>query len=160
MSCQPYEDVVLFVSDPSKDFCFTSLAVPSAGYLYFQLKSPKVLAETMLWMSNGGRHYPPWNGRVSSVIGLEEITGYFYYGRAKSVAENPLLREGYPTFLDAAPGKPLVVGLVVGVVPIPPDFRGVEDIVRKDDSTLLVLGKTGEKIEVPCQTGFLGECVA
>ena len=48
-----------------RDFVFSAVSVPSEGWLYFQLKDPRVLAETLLWMSNGGRPYPPWNGGSS-----------------------------------------------------------------------------------------------
>jgi hypothetical protein len=54
-----FEGLVCFVGDQRKDVCFSSVSVPAEGYLYFQLKNQKHLAETVFWMSNGGRHYPP-----------------------------------------------------------------------------------------------------
>ena len=46
----------------------------------------------MLWFSNGGRDYPPWNGRHVGVLGIEEGRSYAAYGHAASAADNPLTR--------------------------------------------------------------------
>ena len=150
-----FEDVVIFISDDSKEFTFSSLAFPEQGYLYFQLKDPKVLAETLLWMSNSGRHYAPWNGRVTSVMGVEEVTSFYYYGAAKSVAANALSEKGFKTFADIDGKEPYDVNIIIGVVPISSDYKGVKDIVKKDPSTIAIIGKGGEEIEVPCQVDFL-----
>ncbi len=150
-----FEDIAIFINDPSKEFVFSSVSLPDEGYLYFQLKDPRVLSETMLWMSNGGRHYPPWNGRNIGVLGLEEITAYYYFGRTQSVQPNLLQEKGYRTFSDIHAHEPFVVKLIMGIVPISSSFRGVKDIVRKDASTIVIEGKAGERIEVPCKVDFL-----
>lgn len=150
-----FEDVALFVSDASRDFTFTSLSLPEEGYVYFQLKNPRVLASTMLWMSNGGRHYAPWNGRVSSVIGLEEITSYYYYGQVQSVAPNPLAELGYKTHVKIDAASPCEVKFIMGVAPIGKDFKGIREIQRKDAKHIRILGHEGEELEVPCQVDFL-----
>ena len=54
-----FDDLVIFINDPSKEFVFSTISVPDEGYLYFQLKNPKTLSQTLYWMSNGGRHFPP-----------------------------------------------------------------------------------------------------
>lgn len=81
MSCpisRGYEDVVYFLGDTARDFCYTAVTDKEKGYLYFQLKNPRLLSSTMLWISNGGRHYAPWNGRINSVLGIEEACSYFH----------------------------------------------------------------------------------
>jgi hypothetical protein len=150
-----FEDLVCFVSDRRRTFAFSSVSVPDEGWLYFQLKDPKLLAETVLWMSNGGRHYPPWSGRVVSVLGLEEVTSFFAYGREASLAPNYFRERGFPCVCEPGPGGELRVRLVMGLVPIGPGFQGVEDIVRKDSATVTILGRGGERIDVPCRTDFL-----
>jgi len=149
------EDLACFVSDPERDFVFSAVSVPSEGWLYFQLKDPRVLAETLLWMSNGGRPYPPWNGRVVSVLGVEEVTSFFHYGSTASLGPNFFRDRGYPCAVAPGQGGRLRVGLVMGLVPIGGGFRGVEDIVRKSDAGITIVGRGGERIDVPCRVGWL-----
>jgi len=150
-----FEDVSLFISDPKKDFCYSAISIPEKGYCYFQLKDPSVLAETLLWMSNGGRHYQPWSGRVSAVLGVEEITGYFHYGRKESVEKNLLRERGFKTYVEMDGVSPFEVRMIYGVIQVGDDFKGVEDIVQKDDSNITILGRGGERIDVPCRISFL-----
>jgi hypothetical protein len=150
-----FEDLVCFVSDPHRAFAFSSVSVPGEGWLYFQLKDPRVLAETVLWMSNGGRHYPPWNGRVVSVLGLEEVTAFFHYGRERSLGPNPFRDRGFPCACEPGPEGDLRVRFLMGLVPIGPGFAGVEDIVRKDAATVTIRGRGGERIDVACRVDFL-----
>jgi hypothetical protein len=150
-----FEDVVLFASDTAREYCFSSVCFPKEGYLYFQLKDPAVLAETLLWLSNGGRHYAPWSGRVQGVLGLEEVTTYFAFGIKQSVEANPLQRLGFKTCLDFRGDVPTAVRLIAGCVAIPAGFKGVRDIRRTDSATVVIEGKAGEKIPVPCRTDFL-----
>jgi hypothetical protein len=150
-----HEDVVLFVSDPAREFCYSCVTFPGEGYLYFQLKDPKVLAETLFWRSNGGRHYPPWSGRVRHVLGLEEVTSYFALGIKQSVEPNPLQKRGFRTFLEFSANKDQAVRVIMGCAAIPPGFSGVREVSRKDGSTILIEGRSGEKLQVPCRLDFL-----
>ena len=149
-----FDDIVLFLNDSAREFAYTAISLPDEGYLYFNLKNPRVLSSTLLWMPNGGRHYAPWNGRVSSAIGMEEITGFYHYGIKASVENNFLQEKGYKTYVDID-GKPFEVKLIMGLIPIDQDFQGVEDIVRKDSASITIIGRGGEKIDVPCQVDFL-----
>jgi hypothetical protein len=152
-----FEDLVCFVSDGSRRLAFSAVSVPDEGWLYFQLKDPRVLAETVLWMSNGGRHYPPWSGRVTSVLGLEEVTGFFHYGKAMSAGENFFRERGFPTVCELGPGRELTVRFVSGVAAIDRGFTGVVDIVPRGQNAISIRGRGGESIEVPCRAGFLFE---
>ena len=89
------------------------------------------------------------------LIGLEEITGYYHYGIGPSIQRNPLTAEGYPTHIEFSKNRPTEIKLIMGVVPIQTDFIGVRDIYRSGASTIIILGKGGEKMEVGCETGFL-----
>jgi hypothetical protein len=150
-----FEDLVIFICDPEKNFVFSAISVPNDEYLYFQLKNPKTLSQTLYWMSNGGRHFPPWNGRVSGVFGLEEVTGFFHYGIKPSVEDNFLQEHGFKTYLDLDQHEKSEIKMISGVIPIKKDFKGVQDIIQIDDSKILIKGKGGEEIETPCQVDFL-----
>ena len=149
-----FEDLALFVSDPERDFSFTAASLPDEGYLYFHIKNPRVLAQTLFWMSNGGRHYAPWNGRVRSVLGMEEITSFFHYGIEKSAGDNFISERGYPTSVQLDGGKSSY-RIIMGLVPIGKKFRGVADIRKKDGQTVTIMGAEGELIDVPCRVDFL-----
>ena len=149
-----YEDLALFISDPERDFSYTAASVPGEGYLYFQLKNPRVLAQTLFWMSNGGRHYAPWNGRVRSVLGMEEITSYFHYGIGKSMEDNEIRKRGYPSSVEFD-GKVKRFGIIMGVVPVDKTFTGVSDIRKKDAGAIEIVGRGGERIDVPCSVDFI-----
>ena len=149
-----FEDLVLFISNAELDFTYTAVSIPEEGYLYFQLKNPKVLAQTLFWMSNGGRHYTPWNGRVRSVLGMEEVTSFFHYGIEKSTGKNFINERGYPTAVQLD-GKRSSFRLIMGLVPIGKKFSGVDDITKRDEQTITILGRGGERIDVPCRVDFL-----
>jgi hypothetical protein len=150
-----YEDLALFNTNPELPFAFSAVAFPSEGYLYFQLKNPRVLRQTFFWMSNGGRHYAPWSGRIKGIMGLEEITSFFHYGTKASNEPNSFSKQGIVTSLDLESGSPVEVPLISGIVPIGADYPGVKDIVKKDDTAVTVEDMEGRKMEVACRTGFL-----
>ena len=150
-----YEDVVLFISDTSKQFVFTAASFPRQGYLYFQLKDPRVLPQTLFWLSNGGRHYAPWNGRLSGVLGMEEIAGFYHYGIKESVEPNFLQERGFTPFVEFKKARPSSIKVIVGLVPIAGDFTGVRDIIPGGDGEITILGKGGQSISVSCNLDFL-----
>ena len=123
-----FEDLVMLVSDADAPFAWTAVAFPSQRFVWFALKDPRILRETVLWISNGGRHYPPWSGRHVNVMGLEDVTSYFHLGLAESARKNPLIDKGYLTCLRLSPRKPLAVPYIMGVARIPPGFDRVVSI--------------------------------
>ncbi|MDB6092654.1 MAG: hypothetical protein JWM32_216 [Verrucomicrobia bacterium] len=123
-----FEDAVMVSAAPGAGPAWTAVSFPKSGYLWFALKDSRVLASTLLWISNGGRHYSPWNGRHRAVMGLEEVTSYFHYGLAESAASNPRSRRGIPTVLQLHPSRPLKVNYVMGVVAIPRRFDRVRGV--------------------------------
>ncbi|HEY5792469.1 MAG TPA: hypothetical protein VIS74_04170, partial [Chthoniobacterales bacterium] len=92
-----FEDLVMVCAGPRQPLAWTAAAFPREGFVWFALKDPRVLASTVFWHSNGGRHYAPWNGRHRGVLGLEEVTSYFHTGLAESAAPNPVSARGIPT---------------------------------------------------------------
>lgn len=148
-----YEDLVMLVSDDSVPFAWTAVTFPKQRYAWFALKDPRVLRSTVFWITNGGRHYPPWSGRHVNVMGLEEVTSYFHPGLAESVAENPLAKRGYPTHVQLDPDHPLVVNYIFGVAAVPAGFERVEAIEAGDGQVTLRSGRLA--VRVPVDVSFL-----
>ena len=123
-----YDDLVMLTADATLPWAWTAVAFPAQGYVWFALRDPRVLRHTILWMSNGGRHYAPWNGRHTAVMGLEEVTSYFHVGLAESVQPNPLTALGLPTALMLDPRKPTTVNYIMAVAAIPRRFDRVAAI--------------------------------
>jgi len=123
-----YEDLVMLVSDDTRPLAWTAVSFPQQRFVWFALKDPRVLRETVLWISNRGRHYPPWSGRHVNVMGLEEVTSYFHLGLAESVRRNPISARGFPTCLRLDARRPLAVNYIMGVAGIPAGFERVVSI--------------------------------
>ena len=53
----------------------------------------------VLWMSNRGRSYYPWNSR-NLCLGIEPVNAAFDFGNHVSLAENPIRKKGIPTAME------------------------------------------------------------
>jgi len=127
-SREGFEDLAMVYAEKGSEFGWTTVTFPEEGYIWFSLKDPRVLAGTILWHSNGGRHYAPWSSRHRGVLGLEEVTSYMHYGLAGSVAENEASRAGYRTYFDLSADTPLTATTIIGVVPCQSDTGAVLNI--------------------------------
>jgi hypothetical protein len=151
-----FEDLVMLVSDVDVPFAWTAVAFPNERYVWFALKDPRVLRETIFWLSNGGRHYSPWNGRHVNVMGLEEVTSYFHLGLAESSRKNPISQKGWPTCVSLDPRKPLIVPYIMGVSRIPPGFDRVVSIRPVTGKRALLLkSASGKDAEATVDLTFL-----
>lgn len=150
-----FEDLVMIVSSPDVPFAWTAVSFPRQRYLWFALKDPAVLRETVFWFSNGGRHYAPWSGRHTGVLGLEEITGNFHYGLAESAQPNPIAAEGFPTFIHFT-GMPVEVNTIMACVPTPAGFDRVASIEEAEPGHLVIVrSDSGKSLNVPLHVEFL-----
>jgi hypothetical protein len=149
-----FEELVQLESDVRLPFAWTAMAVPREGYVFFALKNPRVLRATVLWFSNGGRHYPPWNGRHLNVIGLEEVTAFFHLGLAESASPNGLNRAGTPTALSLRPDRPLRVAHILALAAIPRDFDAVKAIVPAQGGVTLS-SRSGRRVFAPLDLEFV-----
>jgi hypothetical protein len=151
-----YEDLVMLVSDAKAPFAWTAVTFPQQGYVWFALKDPRILRETVFWLSNGGRHYPPWSSRHINVMGLEEVCSYFHFGLAESARKNPISAKGHPTCVRLRPKKPLVVPYIMGVARIPRGFDRVAAIQAAAGGQAVVLqSASGRKARSPVHLDFL-----
>jgi hypothetical protein len=89
------EDFVTLVEADGNRLGWTALARHDERDLLLVLKDPRELPVTMLWYSNGGRDYAPWNGRHVGVLGIED--GRTAVGHRQSIGDNSLKRAGVAT---------------------------------------------------------------
>lgn len=151
-----YEDLVLLVSDPTVDLAWTAVTFLQERFVWFALKDPTVLRQTILWLSNGGRSYAPWNGRHVSVMGLEEVTSYFHYGLAPSARSNSLEQNGYATCLHLDAERPLDVRYIMAVAEIPDGFERLQSIEPSEDNKKVVLkAASGHEVTTSLDLTFL-----
>ena len=150
-----FEDIVMLSTREDLDIGWTAFSLPSLGYVWFSLKDPKVLASSLVWMSNGGRHFPPWNSRNINTIGLEEITAYFHEGHASSAVPNFVNEQGIPTCVQLREDMPTDVNFIQGVVRTDLDFKRVASIETVDENTVRLVSEEGKSVETNVDWGFL-----
>ena len=138
-----FEDLVMVVSDAGLPLAWTAVAFPRERFVWFALKNPKVLRETVFWFSNRGRHYPPWNSRHVNVMGVEDVTANFHFGLAESASANPVSEKGWPTCLRLERRTPLVVNYIMGVAAVPAGFDRVAAIEPDADGKSITLQSAG-----------------
>ena len=160
LTCYParrgYEDLVMVVNDPKVPFAWTAVAFPQQRYVWFALKDPRLLPETVFWLSNGGRHYPPWNGRHVNVMGLEDVCSCFHSGLAESVRPNPISAKGFPTCLTLNPRKPLAIPYIMGVAAIPRGFDRVTSIeAARNGQAIRLTSASDKRAEASVHLDFL-----
>ena len=149
-----FEDLVMLTADPKLPFAWTAVAFPAERYVYFALRDPRALRHTILWISNGGRHYAPWNGRHTSVMGIEDTTSYFHYGLAESAQPNALSRRGIPTSLNLDPRKPTAINYIMGVAALPAGFDRVKAI-RPTNTGIELVADNGKRARCVVDLGYL-----
>jgi hypothetical protein len=111
------------------------------------LKDARVMPVTMLWVSNGGRDFPPWNGRHTGVLGIEDGCA----GGGTGLAEHRLSAMGVPTALQLG-GEHMIRHAMVSL-PRPPGWAEVGDMtITRGQVTLTEVG--GAQISVPFDEEF------
>ncbi|HEX2852196.1 MAG TPA: hypothetical protein VHO24_03080 [Opitutaceae bacterium] len=151
-----FEDLVMLMGKSGRSLGWSAVTFPRERWVFLQLKNPEVLRHTVLWHSNGGRHYAPWNGRHRGVLGLEETTSYFHLGLAESARSNAVNRAGYPTSVKLSPKKPLRVAHIFAVAAIPRGFDIVAD-VRAAPGGIAITSASGRSTAIPLDVEFLSE---
>ncbi len=151
-----YEDLVMLSADPALPFAWNAVTFPRERYVWFALRDPGMLRSTVLWLSNGGRHYPPWNGRHTAVMGIEDVTSYFHYGQAESAKPNPLSRRGIATALKLSAKRPTTINYIMGVAAIPAGFDRVASI-RAAKGGIELVAANRSRAACPLDLDFLTE---
>lgn len=150
-----FEDLVMVCSDGKGPFAWSAAVYPDERMVWFSLKDPAVLASTILWHSNRGRHYFPWNGRHVGVLGIEEVTSYFHYGIAESVKPNPVSKAGIATSRVFRADETFSVPYIMAAARVPAGFDHVQTIEPVDDGTVRLISKSGKKADAKVGWNFI-----
>ncbi|MBB5753741.1 hypothetical protein [Prosthecomicrobium pneumaticum] len=94
-----------------------ALAYPDEGFRVRLSWQKEHLPSLLLWMSNRGRKFHPWNGRHVA-LGIEPICSPFGLGPAVAAADNPIARSGTPTAIAFDPDTPFVTRYRIAAEPL------------------------------------------
>ncbi|MEL6464255.1 MAG: hypothetical protein AAFQ58_04730 [Pseudomonadota bacterium] len=147
-----HEDFVTLVENHST-LGWTAILRDSEDDIVFFLKDASVLPITMLWHSNGGRDYAPWNGRHRNVIGVEDGCAAGVTGHRAALSPNPVSKLGSPTVLPLKPGHRHRIAHVTGAIVRPKGWQRVADIMVAG-GMLTLTGDTGTTRTLPFPTDF------
>ena len=151
---QGHEDFAMLVEAADSPLGWSAVMRPDEGDMALMLKNPAKLPVTMLWYSNGGRLYAPWNGRHRHVLGVEDGCTWSLYGHAASIAANPLTDIGIPTAIRLDPDGSVDVRHVIGAAPTPSNWTTVRDVLA-GDRILTVTDAGGAVLALPFDDRFL-----
>jgi len=133
-----HEDLSVQVEAPGSKLGWSAAVAARDGFVFFAVKDAAKLPETILWMSNGGRSYSPWNSRHLAVVGIEEAatpahaTGWF----SDMSALSPI---GQATGIEF--GGEQVIRYAFGAIRVPVGWREVVSIEATEE--LLTLRDIG-----------------
>ncbi|MEO1550521.1 MAG: hypothetical protein AAFR93_08820 [Pseudomonadota bacterium] len=138
------EFVVLVEADP-EGLGWTAVLREGRDDMILVLKNTANLPATMLWISNGGRDAPPWDGRHVGVLGIED--GH------PPLAHGDLMPPGRAAL---SLGGQLTTHHALLHLPRPKGWTHVNDITLADD-TLRVEGPLGASpLSLPLSAAALG----
>ncbi len=148
------EDFIMLVEAEGARIGWAAATRPDKRDIYLSLKNPADLPVTLLWFSNGGRDYAPWNSRHIGVQGIEEGRTYGGAGHKASIAPNPLSEDGVPTALVLDPYGEVEVRNVIGGLPLPDGWTRAADVEVGTDS-VTIRDEGGASLTVPFDASFL-----
>jgi hypothetical protein len=146
-----HEDLIVLSEEPGARLGWSAAVAGKDGFVFFAVKDASVLPQTVLWMSNGGRFYPPWNSRHVAVLGIEEaatglhVAGVADAGPAASVA----------TAIGLADGRTTAVRYAFGAIAAPKGWTRIEDVRVTGDAITLV-DASGETRALPFRGRHFG----
>ena len=152
---QRHEDVAILIEAPGNELGWFAAVRRKRGDMFISLKHPEDYPVTILWFSNGGRDYPPWNGRHLGVLGVEEGRTYAGYGHAASSRANCWADQGVATALSLNPYGRVEVRNIIGGLPLPAGRSAGVSQVLPHDGRLRIEFDGGGSTEVAFDTGFL-----
>lgn len=147
------EDFACLVEARGRDLGWTALMRNAEDDMLIVLKDARMMPVTMLWVSNGGRDFSPWNGRHTGVLGIEDGRAMGAGGLLAARAENRLTAMGVPTTLPLGPTH--LIRHAMLSLPRPPGWTRLADVVLRRDRVTLI-DATGDEVSVPFDSGFFG----
>lgn len=148
-----HEDFTIGVEAEGSRLGWTTVAREKEGDLFISLRNPARLPMTMLWFSNGGRDYAPWNGRHVGCLGVEEGINRRMLGDSAGRTPHPLDAAGVPTGLTLDPNGTVEVRHVIGSVAWGGDGKVAS--VAPVAGGIEVKATVGSVQAIPCDLAFL-----
>ena len=150
-AAHPVEDFCLLVEAEGATLGWTVLMRHAEDDMLVVLKDARTQPVTMLWVSNGGRDFSPWNGRHTGVIGIEDGCAAGGGGLARALGANRVTAFGVPTALPLGPRHTIRHAMMS--LPRPAGWSDVTGItLDKEQITLTEIG--GQSVSHPFETGF------
>ena len=149
-----HEDFVAGIEDPASRLGWTAVVRPTEGDLILTLRNARALPMTMLWHSNGGRDYAPWNGRHTGCLGVEEGAALPVLGLSSRETPDPLTAAGQPALLTLDPLGTVEVRHILGAIRWPTG-QSVAGVMLEGD-VLTVTGDWGAERKLPIRGAWLG----
>ena len=143
---QGFDDLVMMHAEPpTAEQPFAWSAAVLDGYVWFSLKNPADFPSTLLWISNGGRHGAPWNGRHLGRMGIEEVCSYFA-DPVDISRTDPLAAEGVPTTRHFRKDETVSLRIAQAVAAVPEKFGRVTSIVPAGPGKVVITGESGSTV--------------
>lgn len=137
------DDLVMMVSEkatPEQPFAWS--AVVMDGYVWFALKNPADFPATLFWLSNGGRSAPPWDGRHTGRIGIEDVCSHFC--DSVDISRKDLLRNlSIPTTRGFSKDTPVTLRTIQAVAAVPEGFGVVKSISPDGETGVTITDDNG-----------------
>lgn len=136
-----HEDFVMLVDDADASgpsLSWTLALRPTLNDAAILIKDAHELPQTMLWYSNGGRQYTPWNGRHIGVLGIEDACAYSLDGHAASIHPNAVAASGVPTCIALNPTGKVTIRHAIGALELDPQLGLVEKLSIQDHAVRLI----------------------
>ena len=154
-----HEDLAILMERDLDGIGWTAAAHASEGFLVFFVKLARVLPATVLWFSNGGRDYPPFDESPGRVLGIEDACTFIHAGHRASAAPNWMSNEGVPTALSLEPNGVRTIRHAIGVVPIDATWSG-DVTLTPGDGRLVIRDLAGPEVMLPFDDAWIiGETV-
>lgn len=147
-----HEDLLVLACSSSDKIAWSAALAQRDGFIFLSIKDATALPETVLWMSNGGRYYPPWNSQHNAVLGIEEAsTSCHDNHRFDSYPKNS--RHGIPAGLTLETQQDQTIRYCFGATDVPEGWSEIASVQIKTEA-LLISDVSGEEISLPFDSNF------
>jgi hypothetical protein len=144
---QRHEDVLVLTELPTTTIGWSAALAVKDGFVFIALKDAIKLPQTVLWLSNGGRYYEPWNGRHTNVLGIEEAAVGFH------LPVNERASQRVATALELSADENISIRYAFGAIPVPERWSRISTVTLQGD-TVVVTDVSGDLRSLPFDPAF------
>ncbi|WP_460273534.1 hypothetical protein [Celeribacter sp. ULVN23_4] len=148
-----HEDFVTLIERDTQGLGWTAVSRAAEGDIVVVLKDSAVMPVTMLWISNGGRDYAPWDGRHDGVLGIEDGCAAGAEGHRAALRENAVSKEGVASSVPLSADGTVTLRHAIVVLPQPDGWAGVAG-VAVTAGKLTVTGQDGRSVTCPFDSSY------